>query len=74
MPSLSQELTNICASLIYRKWSEAYDNLKAVKGEKDDGSADFALFHEERLKRANNELANWKKHLDEITPLHTIGK
>lgn len=74
MPEVSQELVNVCATLVYRKWAEAVDNQKAVKEERDDGSEDWALFHAERLRRAEAEFTYWQRYLDEIKPLHTIGK
>jgi len=73
MPTISQALANECASLIWRKWAEACDNLKAVKSEKNDGSKDWLQFHMTRLRQAVNEEAKFKAFLDEIKPLHTIG-
>jgi hypothetical protein len=74
MPTISQELCNEAASLIYRKWSEAYGTLKKVKEEQNDGSKDWPLFHRERLRRAIVEEAQAKVFLDEIQHLHTIGR
>lgn len=74
MPELSQELTNECAGLIYAQWAKAFDAYKAVRAEKDDGSEDWAAFHQARKLSSEKELARWKAALAEITPLHTIGK
>lgn len=74
MPQLSQELVNVCAGLVYSEWAKAYDNRKAVQAETDDGSEDWADFHNERLRRAVKAEAEAKRWLSEITPLHTIGK
>lgn len=66
MPLITSADLFECTALAYRKWAEAYDNLKAVKAEKDDGSLDWKLFHAERLKNNGAAEASAKALLDRL--------
>lgn len=63
---LSDEACEYLCALAYAKWSSAFDNLKQVKDEIDDGSNDWVLFHTERLRRATIEVERSQRVLDEI--------
>lgn len=56
--------------LIYRKWSEAFDNLKAEQNAKDDGTPDWDEFHQHRLEAAKKEEARLKSLVDEAAPIN----
>ena len=73
---ISDEYLNEAQGLIYKQWTIAFDNLKAVKAEKDDGSKDWQQFHTIRLKNASDELAKWTRLKNEsiaISPLTRKG-
>lgn len=72
--NISDELLDECQKLIYRKWAEAHDNLKAVKAETNDGTPDWNRFHAHRLSFAINDLARYKSLLDEINPLAPLTR
>lgn len=59
------------SALVYRKWSEAYDNLKKVKAEKPDykREPDWDAFHALRLKNATEEEAKLKAFLDRMVAI-----
>lgn len=46
---LSDELRLEIAQILYNKWCTMYDTLKAVSGEKNEGSPDWQEFHNARL-------------------------
>ena len=71
---LSDEALDAAQALFYRKWSEAFDALKRVKAEKDDGSDDWAEFHAIRLHNANSEFDKWVKLRAEIDPIAPLTK
>ena len=68
---VSKEFALEASGLIYRKWSEAFDNLKACKAEKPDykRDPDWDLMHAIRLENGEKELARLKKLVDEAAPL-----
>lgn len=59
------------ASLVYKRWAQAYDDLKKVKEEKPDYKLepDWDQFHELRLKNGTEEEAKWRAFRDRITIL-----
>lgn len=63
---LDGEARNALASLAYNAWSSAFDTLKIVKAETNDGSLDWADLHAARLTNHTNELASAKRVLDQI--------
>lgn len=58
--TMTKELLFTCQHLIYGEWSKAYDNMKMVRDEKDDGTTDWELFHAERLKNNGAALKKWE--------------
>ena len=68
--TLSDELLDRCGALIYREWSTAFDALKHVKAETNDGSMDWSSFHQHRLTHAQSEFDKYTRLLNEIKP-HT---
>jgi hypothetical protein len=74
---LSDELLHECQKLLYRAWAIAYDEFKAVRAEKDDGSDDWATFHQHhRLasEKELNRLAKLRAELDPHCPLTKFAK
>ncbi len=67
----SKELAFEACSLVYRKWTEAYDNLKKERESKNDGSRDWEAFHNMRLDYAIKEEARLKKLVDEAAPINS---
>lgn len=65
---LNAEARDSLVQLAYRAWSGTWDTLKAVKAEKDDGSEDWAAFHQERLNNATQSEAKAQRVLDAIKP------
>lgn len=66
MRLISDALHFEAMTLIYREWAKAYDDMKLVKDEKNDGSTDWELFHTEKLKNSRARLDKWKALLDEM--------
>lgn len=52
----------MCA--VYDKWSKASDTLIQVKRERNDGSPDWDLFHNDRLSNATTQENKWKMILE----------
>ncbi len=71
MPAISDQDAFDCASLVYSKWAEAWDNLKAVKVEKPDYKLepDWDLMHQVRLENATKAEARWKEFLQRMTAI-----
>lgn len=69
---MSKELLFTCQHLVYGEWSKAYDNMKMVRAEKDDGTADWELFHAERLKNNTAALRKWEALKAEVISLATV--
>jgi hypothetical protein len=49
------------ASLVHRRWSEAFDILKHVRSETDNGSPDWNGFHDVRLTNAEDAERKWNE-------------
>jgi hypothetical protein len=64
--TLSDELLDEVQKLIYREWTIAFDNRKAVKAERNDGSLDWGLFHQSRLQYAEAVFTKYERLLKEI--------
>lgn len=47
------------AGLIHRRWADAFEVLKHVKAEKNDGSPDWEELHEVRFESAQAEEWEW---------------
>jgi len=69
MTPLSNDDLFEVATLVYRRWADEFDKLKAVRREKNDGSTDWEEFHIERLNNATEAVTKWRGILDRITPL-----
>lgn len=71
---LSDELMSECAQLVYRQWTIAFDNLKAVKAEKPNLKLepDWEQFHKIRLENAQKDYDKWDRLRKEITPLSPL--
>ena len=71
MPEITAEDAFECTSLVYRKWAEAFDNLKRVKAEKPNPKVepDWEQFHAIRLKNAIADEAKWKAFLTRMTAI-----
>jgi hypothetical protein len=65
--TIQLHLADECVALLYSKWAQAYDDLKAVKNEQNDGSQDWPLFHAERLRRNTASEAKAKLLLEQLT-------
>lgn len=63
-----------CTVLAYRKWSEAYDALKKVKQETNDGSQDWALFHKARLENTGADEAKWDALVKRLQAARMLAK
>ncbi len=70
---LSQLTIWIVTGLSYEAWSTAFDNLKAVREEPNDGSSDWGLFHEERLRNAVAAEKKYKVVLEELATLQAVS-
>lgn len=74
MPEISQEDLDQCIQLVYSRWSKAFVTLKAVKQAKNDGSTDWLLFHEEKMKTHTALEARWNALRLRLSPLHSLVK
>lgn len=70
MRPFTKSLMYKLAMLAYTAWSEAYDDLKRVKEETDDGEKDWKLFHDARLKFATEAEQEAKKVCDEAIAVY----
>lgn len=67
--AISDDLMFEVCSLVHRRWSIAFDALKAVMNERNDGSTDWKMLHEERLNRAVEDERAWKRRQDEAAEI-----
>ena len=74
MVDVSDEYLHEAQGLIYRQWTIAFDNHKAVKAEKDDGTKDWQQFHVIRLETATKELAKWTRLKNESIPISPLTR
>jgi hypothetical protein len=65
----NQDVLDI-AGLLHSKWAECFNNLKAVKNERNDGSPDWDDFHETRLKAATRDESYWYSLKTRYQTLH----
>jgi len=70
MPTISDADLFECTSLVYNKWSDAFEAHKAAKSETNDGSLDWDAFHTMRLERTKLELTKWQALRDRLVPLN----
>lgn len=66
---LTDDLMFEVCTLVHKKWCEAYDTLKVVTSERNDGSQDWKEFHLERVSRAVECERKWKRRMDEAGEL-----
>lgn len=67
--NISKELAWELQTLLYSRWAKAYDELKAAKAEKNDGSQDWQQFHEHRVHHAVLEERRLMKLRNEYDPI-----
>jgi hypothetical protein len=64
MTNLTREHKLRLQGLAYNQWAEAFDALKAVREETDDGSKDWSQFHASRLAHATEAEAIYRSLRD----------
>lgn len=64
---LSDEVCLKLGSWAYTEWADACDRLDAILREEDDGTEDWAAFHEHRLASATTARDRARAWLDEVT-------
>lgn len=60
------------SSLLHRRWAEACGVLDVVKAERDDGSADWDAFHQNRAILARLDEAMWRGVRDRFVAEHRV--
>lgn len=70
--NLDAETRHALTSLAYNAWASAYDTVKAVQNEEDDGSTDWQGFHEERMKNARLAMIVADRVLKSIMPFSPL--
>lgn len=63
---LSSKLLTECQGIIYAKWCEAFDSRKKIIAERNDGTPDWGLFHNERLRCAQERFDRYTELLAEM--------
>lgn len=74
---LSQDFMFESCVLVYHEWCAALETLKAVKKETNDGSKDWSLFHQARLRTSQQAFDKWDRLYNEAANISSrmmVGK
>lgn len=70
--NIEQDVLDEIINQVYRRWCDEFDLMKKVKAETNDGSPDWQLFHDARIKNSTATLAKWNDLRLKLSPLHSL--